>query len=262
MERAAYMITLALFRLRLLLKQKLGWGILAAAAGFFPFALFLAFSSYVRPDKIYWDLSLSFCFLVSILLSTYLGTHLLHEESQRKTLSFVLTLKTTRNDWLFGNCLGLIAMLGVSIIIWTVLLSLGALSASSSLPPAILFQAQLFLLGECLIVLSLSLLVSLYLKPLLAWFAVLALVALLHSKNYLELLVLESNFTGVTRLAYNSVLFILNFLPPLEWWDIKIFVGFLNPVSWDQMLLMLALTFAWSFIFLFFARIRMETMDL
>lgn len=92
------MIGLILFRLKLLLKQKLGWGIVAAAAAFFPFALFLAFSSYVRPDKIYWDLSLSFCFIVTVLLSTYLGTHLLHEENQRKTLSFVLTLKVSRGN--------------------------------------------------------------------------------------------------------------------------------------------------------------------
>lgn len=256
------MIRLAFFRLRLLLKQKLGWGIVAAATAFFPFALFLAFSSYVRPDKIYWDLSLSFCFIVTILLSTYLGTHLLQEENQRKTLSFVLTLRVSRSEWLIANWLGIAAMLGISLTIWTFLLSLGSLSAANDFPPAILFQAQFLLFIECLVVLSLSLFASLFLKPLLAWFAVLALVGLLHSKSYLELLVLESAFTGVTKLMYDSVLFILNFLPPLEWWDIKIFVGFQDPFGWDQVLVMLGLSAAWSYIFLFFAKTRMDTMDL
>lgn len=256
------MINLALFRLKLLLKQKLGWGIVAAATAFFPFALFLAFSSYVRPDKIYWDLSLSFCYIVTVLLSTYLGSHLFHDELQRKTLSFVLTLKVSRSEWLIANWLGVGAMLGISIGIWTLLLSLGSLSASGHLPPAILIQAQFLLFTESLVILSLALLFSLYLKPLLSWFAVLAVVALLHSKSYLEILVLESNFSGVTKLLYKVVLFVLNFLPPLEWWDIKIFVGFQDPFSWDQTLVMLGLTVAWSFIFLFASKTRMETMDL
>jgi ABC-type transport system involved in multi-copper enzyme maturation permease subunit len=256
------MIAIALFRLRLLIKQKLGWGIIAAASAFFPFALFLAFSSYVRPDKIYWDLSLSFCYIVTVLLSTYLGTHLFHEELQRKTLSFVLTLKVSRSEWLIGNWIGIGAMLGVSLTIWTVLLSLGAITTANALPPAILFQAQFLLFAESLVILSLAMLYSLYLKPLLAWFAILASIALLHSKSYLEILVLESNFTGVTKVLYKSVLFILNFLPPLEWWDIKIFVGFQDPFSWDQSLVMLGLTIAWSQIFLFFSKTRMETMDL
>lgn len=262
MARTSHMMTLALFRLRLLIKQKLGWGIVAAAAAFFPFALFLAFSSYVRPDKIYWDLSLSFCYIVIVLLSTYLGTHLFHEELQRKTLSFVLTLKVSRSEWLIGNWIGISAMLGLSLVIWTLLLSFGALSAANSLPPAILYQAQFFLFAESLVILSLAMLYSLYLKPLLSWFAVLASVALLHSKSYLEILVLESNFSGVTKLLYKSVLFILNFLPPLEWWDIKIFVGFQDPISWDQVMVMIGLTIAWSLIFLFLSKTRMETMDL
>ncbi|MEZ4813898.1 MAG: hypothetical protein R3A80_01660 [Bdellovibrionota bacterium] len=256
------MIQLAFFRLKLLLKQKLGWGIIAAAIAFFPFALFLAFSSYVRPDKIYWDLSLSFCFIVSILLSSYLGTHLFQEESQRKTLSFVLTQNISRSNWLFANWLGIGAMITLTIITWTLLLSLGSLSAASDLPPAILYQSQMLLLAESLVVLAISLFFSLHLKPLLSWFAVLALVALLHSKSYLEVLVLESNFSGITKVAYNGMLFILNFLPPLEWWDIKIFVGFQDPFSWDQILVVLGLTAAWSYIFLFLSKIKIETMDL
>src|SRR4051812_885400 len=136
------MIELALFRLKLLIKQKLAWGMIAAAAAYFPMALFLAFSSYVRPDKIYWDLSLSFCFLVCILLSTYLGTHLFQEESQRKTLSFVLTLKATRRNWIFANWLGLASMIGASILAWTFLLTASAWAAYGQLPPIILFQAQ------------------------------------------------------------------------------------------------------------------------
>ncbi len=253
---------LALFRFKLLIKQKLGWGIVAAATLFFPFALFLAFSSYIRPDKIYWDLSLSFCFLLSILLSTYLGTHLFQEESQRKTLSFVLTLNPSRKEWLYGNWMGIGAMLGFSLTLWTTLLSLGSLAASSHLPPFILFQAQVLVFLESVVILALSFLLSLYLKPLLSWFAILALIALLHSKTYLEILVVEADFSGPTKFLYDSVLFVLNFLPPLEWWDIRVFVGFHDALNFEQFFLVFALTMAWTYIFLFLSQRKLEKMDL
>src|SRR5690349_239350 len=101
------MIEIIVFRLRLLLKQKLGWAVLVAALLYVPFSLFLAFSSYVRPDKIYWDLTTGFSFVAAVLLGSYLGSHLFADEQQRKTLSFVLTLKSSRAEWLNGNFFGL-----------------------------------------------------------------------------------------------------------------------------------------------------------
>ena len=253
---------LAKFRFKLLLRQKLGWGAMCGAACYVPFALFLAFSSYVRPDKIFWDMSTGFSFVVSMILATYLGSHLFKDEQTRKTLSFVLTLKASRKDWIYGNWCGIAALLGVSIVGWTVLVTLGALLASGIFPPPILYQAQLLLILESVLVLAISMLFSFFMRPLLAWFLVGALCTLLHSKTYLEMLVVESHFEGLTKFVYNSILFILNFLPPLEWWDIRMFVGFYEPVSLFQILLVVGLTMAWTYIILFISRLTLEGKDL
>jgi ABC-type transport system involved in multi-copper enzyme maturation permease subunit len=253
---------LAIFRLKLLLKQKLGWAALAAAACYIPFSLSLAFSSYVRPDKIFWDLTTGFCFILAMLFSTYLGSHLFHDEQQRKTLSFVLTLKASRREWIFGNWLGIAAFITFSAVCWTAFISICALLVSKSFPPTILFQAQIFLILESILVLSMAMFFSFYVRPVLAWFLVIAICALLHSKTYLEMLIVESHMEEAGKLTYKGVLFILNFLPPLEWWDIRMFIGFHDSIPMYQMLLMFSVTFAWTYIVLFFSTLKIERMDL
>ena len=253
---------IAWFRFRLLLRQKLGWGVLGGASLFFPFALFLAMSSYVRPDKIYWDLSSGFCFLVATLLVSYLGTHLFHEEQNKKTLSFVLTQGTSRNKWILGNIIGIGILCAFAIFCWTLVTVLGAYSVTSGAPPFVLFQSQYFLFLEMMILLSTAFLFSLFLRPLLSWFLLLSLIALLHSRSYLEILVVESGFSGLSKGLYDAILFTMNFLPPLEWWDIRMFVGFEESISFTQTGSMTLLSLAWIFICLFLARLKMEVMDL
>lgn len=256
------MIALAFFRMKLLLKQKLGWGALGAAACYIPFSLFLAFSSYVRPDKIFWDLTTGFCFILAMLFATYLGSHLFYDEQQRKTMSFVLTLNSSRRQWLIGNWLGIAGFLSICILCWTLLITAGALAVSGMLPPSILYQAQIFLLLESVLVLAISILFSFFLRPLLAWYLVMALAMLLHSKTYLEMLVVESHFEGLSKIIYSGILFVLNFLPPLEWWDIRMFIGFQDPIGIFQILLMLLLTAAWTYIILFISKYTLEGKDL
>lgn len=253
---------LALFRFQVLLRQKMGWGVLGGASLFFPFALFLATSSYVRPDKIYWDLCSGFCFLVSILLVSYLGTHLFQEENNRKTLSFVLTHGSTREKWVLGNFAGISLLVSFAVLSWTLVLSLGALIFTHELPPLLLYQAQFYLLLESFVILAFAMLFSFFLRPLLAWLLLLSLTSLLHSKGYLETLIVEANYTGPLKLIYNTVIFVLNFLPPLEWWDIRMFVGFDEPVPLLHALGMLAITFAWTTLGLFLSRLKMEMIDL
>jgi ABC-type transport system involved in multi-copper enzyme maturation permease subunit len=256
------MKALALFRFKILLKQKLGIAMLVAGVFFFPFALFLAFSSYVRPDKIYWDLSSSFSFMMSILLASYLGSHLFQEEKERKTLSLLLSTRFSRSEWISGNILGIATLLALCLLAWTTLLCVGSWLAAKSLPPNILFQSQALIFFESLIFLSFAFLLSLYLKPLLSWLSLLSAGLLLHSKTHLEQLLVENTFEGLSRWLYKGVLFILNFFPPLEWWDIRIFIGFHGALEWEQFFFILLLSLAWIYVALFLARRKMEKMDL
>ncbi len=244
------------------MKQKLGWAALSAAFILIPFSLFLALSSFVRPDKIYWDLTTSFSFIISILLSSYLGSHLFYEEQQRKTLSFILTLKNSRAEWIYGKVLGISLFLLFTVLCWTLVMILGSYIYAQDFGPPILWQAQLLMLIEALVILAASLFFSFFLRPLLAWFLTLALATLLHSKSYLELLVKEARLEDTTKWLYKGIIFILNFLPPLEWWDIRMFVGFRDSLDTKQIFTVLCVGAAWIFIILFFSKNKMEKMDL
>jgi ABC-type transport system involved in multi-copper enzyme maturation permease subunit len=256
------MMKLAFFKFKLLMKQKLGWAALSAAFIFIPFSLFLAVSSFVRPDKIYLDLTTSFSFIISILLASYLGSHLFYEEQQRKTLSFILTLKNSRAEWILGKALGISLFLLFTILCWTIIMILGSYFYAQDFGPSILWQTQLLMFVEALVILVASLFFSFFLRPLLAWFLTLALATLLHSKSYLELLVKEARFDETTKWLYKGLVFILNFLPPLEWWDIRMFVGFRDSLDLKEMLTVLFVGVAWIFIILFFSKNKMEKMDL
>ncbi len=256
------MMKLAFFKFKLLMKQKLGWAAISAAFILIPFSLFLAVSSFVRPDKIYWDLTTSFSFIISILLASYLGSHLFYEEQQRKTLSFVLTLKNSRAEWIYGKLLGITFFLALTILCWTLLMVLGCYLYAGNFGPAILWQAQLLMFIEVLVILATSLFFSFFLRPLLAWALTLALMTVLHSKSYLELLVTEARYQDTTKWLYKGMLFVMNFLPPLEWWDIRMFVGFRESIDLKQMLTAISVGFAWSFIIIFLSKNKMEKMDL
>jgi ABC-type transport system involved in multi-copper enzyme maturation permease subunit len=256
------MMKLAFFKFKLLMKQKLGWAAISAAFILIPFSLFLAVSSFVRPDKIYWDLTTSFSFIISILLASYLGSHLFYEEQQRKTLSFILTLKNSRAEWIYGKIFGISLFLLFSILCWTFIMVLGSYFYAKDFGPSIVWQAQLLMFVEALMVLAASLFFSFYLRPLLAWFLSLALMTILHSKSYLELLVKEARYDESTKWLYKGLIFILNFLPPLEWWDIRMFVGFREAIDLKQMLTVISLGLAWIFVIIFLSKNKMEKMDL
>ena len=256
------MMKLAFFKFKLLMKQKLGWAAISAAFILIPFSLFLGVSSFVRPDKIYWDLTTSFSFIISILLASYLGSHLFYEEQQRKTLSFILTLKNSRAEWIYGKILGISLFLLFTILCWTLIMVLGSYFYARDFGTFILWQTQLLMFVEALVILAASLFFSFFLRPLLAWFLTLALATLLHSKSYLELLVKEARLEDTTKWLYKGIVFILNFLPPLEWWDIRMFLGFRDALDLKQILTVLGVGAAWVFILLFLSKNKMEKMDL
>ncbi len=51
-------------------------------------------------------------------------------------------------------------------------------------------------------------------------------------------------------------------LPPLEWLDLKIFVGYENSMGWAFMAQMGAVGFFWALLLLCFCWLRFDKMDL
>lgn len=214
-------------RLRLMLKQKLGW--MTLVAGFIVIFLSgrIAISSFANPDKIFWDFSLGASFVVQAVLALYFSSQLVHDEQSRGTLALTLGASVSRAHWILGQglgiWLGLLAM-NFSWLLFSVLWSLVSFGPPSLL---ILFQVQILLAAEMAVVIFLALLASLFLRPLLALLSVSTLFVFLHSLSGLQRILSDPQSGAfVENRGLSVVLFLARFFPPLEWWDARAFVGY------------------------------------
>jgi ABC-type transport system involved in multi-copper enzyme maturation permease subunit len=258
-----HLVALSTLRLRVLLRQKIGWMSLSLGAALIVISYVLAQVSFVSPEKIFWDFSLGLSFVLQILLATYLASHTYSEENSRRTLHIVLTRGVKRSDWLLGNGMGLWFCLGVMNAFWLVLTSLFSLVFFGVGISGIILQAQFLVAMELLIVIPLTMTFSLFLRPALAWFLVLALVLLMHSHSAIRSLLEDPTLVqAATNSFYQGVIKALYLLPPLEWFDVRMLVGYEPSLSVLPFLSLLCLAFLWSAFWYFVAYMRFRRMDL
>lgn len=253
---------LASLRCLILLRQKLGWMSLIVGGALIPLVLIVARVSFVGPAKIFWDFSLGISFLLQIVLASYLGSHVLDEERARKTLHVLCAGRMTRVQWVWGQVLGTWAFITAMNFIW-LLVSAGLSKAIfADAGSWIHLQTQIFVAIEVAIVVGAALLLSMFLRSALAWMSLISVLILLHSVSYL-LTILKSQIFQVSgeAEAYEYLFKALYFLPPLEWLDLRVFVGYEEFFEWSQFLSIGALGVAWSLFFVFIAQRRIERLD-
>jgi ABC-type transport system involved in multi-copper enzyme maturation permease subunit len=259
---------IAKWRFFLLRRQKLIFGsmLFGLLAMFFCFAV--ASSSYLLPKKVYWDFVLGFCFVAITFLSVYTASSLLGDERQRRTIHLLLASGVSRRSWLWGNYIGIIAAKVVLLMIWMIFASLfsmllPAMEMESGFSLALIAQAQFALVLELLIVVAMSLSFSFFLRPALAMILSLVLVLFLHSQLSL-LTVLGDGQTG----AFNSPLllptlqWIVPLLPPLEWYDLRVLVGYEAVFSWSKLCVLWAMAIAWAIFWIEAGLLKFRKTDL
>lgn len=236
------------WRFFLLRRQKLilGSTVFGLVSLFVCFAV--ASSSFLLPQKVYWDFVLGFCFVALSFLSIFAGSTLLGDERQRRTLHLLLASGVSRRAWLWGNFCGIFAAHAALLLVWTVVACLfAAFLPSGDLSAALIVQAQVVFVFELLIVTAMAMAFSFFLRPILAMVFVLVLVLFLHSQVSL-LAVLGDNQTG----AFNSPLllpvlqWIVPLLPPLEWYDLRILVGYESTFPWGKVAGLVGMAIAWA----------------
>lgn len=240
------LFALAALRLKLMLKQKVGW--MTLVAGFIVIFLSgrIAVTSFANPEKIFWDFSLGASFVIQALLALYFASQLLHDEQSRGTLALTLAASVPRSHWIWGQglgiWLGLLAM-NLSWLLFSMLWSL----ISFGLPPVlILFQVQVLVAAEMAVVIFLALFISLYLRPLLALLSVTTLFVFLHSLSGLQRILSDPQSGDfVENRGLSVVLFLARLFPPLEWWDARAFVGYAPALDTTYFAKALGLAFLW-----------------
>jgi ABC-type transport system involved in multi-copper enzyme maturation permease subunit len=256
-------LELAWLRVRLLLRQKLGWLSVAVGVGLVFLSLVTAQVSWVNPQKIFWDFSLAVMFVLQLSLAVYLGTQLFNDEKNRRTLHLLLSSGVSRSTWAIGNGLGIFVGLSAMNLLWFLITAMTdalVFPATSWIMP---LQAFLLLVVEVLVIVFLSMLLSFLLRPLLALAVSAALVIFVHSLESLERIFTDPNIGRFVDKAMASyVLELAKVLPPLHWLDLKSFVGYESALPWSQVLQLGAIGLLWAGLCVLAASLRFERMDL
>lgn len=257
-------LALILIRVRLLLRQKLGWISVIVGCGLVLLSLLISEVSFINPQKIFWDFSLGVIFILQLALAIFLGSQLYHEERGRRTLHLILSAGVSRFEWLLGNGLGIWISLTLMNVLWfgLTLLSSKLMFVEGGLA-TLAAQAMVLLGVEVLIVVFMSMLFSLFVRQMLALSLSAILVLLLHSMSSVQRIFSDPQVGRfVDDNGVSLVLWLARLLPPLEWLDLKSLVGYENSVSTALVAQMICVGALWSLLLLCLSWLRFEKLDL
>ena len=256
-------LALAQIRVRLLLRQKLGWMTLLVGVGLVFISLIVSNVSFVNPLKIFWDFALGAAFVLQVALAVYFGSQLFHEERGRRTLHLILSAGVSRLEWLCGNIFGTWLSLSLMNVVWFVLTFLCSRAMFSGSLGLMAAQSSFMLSIEVLVILALSSFFALFLRQMLSLIFSVLVVVLLHSVGSIQRIFTDPQ---VGRFVENNgasfVLWVARFLPPLEWFDLKIFVGYQDSVSSALMVELTVVGLLWAVFLMGVSWLRFEKMDL
>jgi ABC-type transport system involved in multi-copper enzyme maturation permease subunit len=250
-------------RFSLLIRQKFGW--VSFLVGIF--LILIGFStanvSYISPAKIFFDFALGLSFVFLHLLAIYLAAQVFYDEKDRRTLHLILVGGVTRAQWIVGNVLGLWLGLVLIDFLW-LLITLGMAGLFlGHWGHEILLQVKITQAASLLVVSSLTLLLALILRPILAIAASVSLTLFLYSQSAVERIFSDPTSGHLIDSGWAlSVLKVAKIFPPLEWFDLKNFVGYETAVSWALTGGLLSLGIFWAALLLGLSVWRFNKMDL
>jgi ABC-type Na+ efflux pump permease subunit len=256
-------IQILLLRLKLLVRQKLG--LVAAVTGVLAVVLSHMFSqaSFLSPARIFWDFCLGSFFVLQSALTLYLSTQLLAEERNRRTLHLLLASGVPRYAWLVGNTLSIWVLSAGMGFLWLGVALLSAKLLFTAVPVIIVLQAQLALAAELLLVTFLGVLLSLIVRPVLALGTAASLFLFLHSVGSIERIFSDAESGHLIDTAgITTMLKLARFLPPLEWFDLRVFVSYQDSVSWSLVGGLVLMGVLWAALLAVASILTFERMDL
>ncbi len=253
---------LAILRLFLMLRQKMGWMSLLVGTVVVCISMVAADVSYLSSGKIFLDFALATSFIIQTFLALYFGSNIFEDEKNRRTLHLILSGGVTRLEWILGNVLGIwIALLAMDAIWFSVTAITGILQFQMD-QFGILLQVKLLQGFECLILISLTMLFSFFVKPILALALGFSVSMFAHSVNQIQAIFTDPvSGRFVESSVFSVVYWASKIMPPLEWFDIKSLVGYEAPLAWSIALGLVGVALLWSAILLTASWLRFDRMD-
>ncbi len=254
---------IAILRWRLLLRQKLAWITLGVGAILIFLCFVVANVSFVSPAKIFWDFALALSFVAQHTLAILLAATLFHEESQKRTLHLLLVNGVSRGGWLIGNLIGLFAALCLADIFWFLISAITSKMFFGLWFHELFIQIKFLQAASVLIVLAISQLFSILLKPMLATVSAIVMTMFLYSISAVKRVFLDETAGHLIDANWSlEVIKLAKLLPPLEWYDWKIYVGYDHNRSWALVAGLLLFSVLWATLFCAISKYAFAKKDL
>lgn len=256
-------LSVAKLRFALLVRQRLGWASAGAALLAVLVSMLFARVSFVNSYKIYWDFALGAIFLLQAASALYVGSQLFHEERTRRTLHLLVASGVPRGAWLAGNAAGIWAALLAANLLGLFLALLFSYLVFGTAPWLAVIETQVALAFEMGIVVWGAMLLSLVVRPALSFLGSAAFFFFLHSTGSIER-ILADRQTGrfIDTGGVKAVLWIAKVLPPLDWYDLRGFVGYRDSVGFLALAELGALALLWGLFLSILSTLRFKRMDL
>jgi ABC-type transport system involved in multi-copper enzyme maturation permease subunit len=263
MPEISRILRLAVLRIFLMLRQKLGWMSLLVGVAVVCISFVVADVSYINSGKIFFDFALSTSFLIQCFLAIYFGSNLFEDEKARRTLHLILSGGTTRLEWLVGNILGVWVALLLMDLVWFIVTLITAATQFGAPDLGIFVQIKILQGFEALVLVTLSMFFSLWVKPVLALALAFTVGVFSHSVNEIQSIFMDP-ISGrfIDSKAFSVVYWISKILPPFEWFDLKPLVGYEGPLPWLVALGLVALAIAWSTLLVAGSWLRFDRLDI
>jgi ABC-type transport system involved in multi-copper enzyme maturation permease subunit len=253
---------LAVLRLFLMLRQKMGWMSLLVGVVLVAISMVAADVSYLSSGKIFMDFALAASFVIQTFLALFFGSNLFEDEKNRRTLHLILSGGVTRLEWILGNVLGVwVALLAMDLVWFTV--TIGVINLQYAITDySLLFQVKILQGIECLVLVSLTMFFSFWVKPILALALGFSVGLFAHSVNQIQAIFMDP-ISGrfVDSTVFSGVYWMSKIMPPLEWYDLKSLVGYEGAIPWLVALGLVGLALVWAAVLLTASWLRFDRMD-
>lgn len=207
--------TIARNTFREAIRDRILYGLLAFALLLIGTSVALADLSIGQQQRLVKDIGLGAISLIGVLMAVFLGITLVSREIERRTVYTILSKPIHRYQFLLGRYLGLVATIGVNVVVMGA--GLAALVLAKGWWHPNLLAALLLVTEELLVVAAIATLFSSFTTPTLAAIFTLGLFVVGHLTGTLRTLA-ERAPEAATR-AFAAALYYL--LPNLEAFNVK-----------------------------------------
>lgn len=207
--------------------------------------------TYGVPKRVIIDLGLGCISFVSVIISVLMGSNLIAQEIENRTIYMILSRPISRVNFLIGKVLGLSGIIVTNIFV----LSITTLSFYYLMDgefSSLIFWSILYSIIEAIICLNLVVLFSLLTNQVLSVIFTFSLYIVGHSfESFKELMSLSNSFLiDLLLKMYNF------FIPNFSKLNIKDFILYKNDISMDYLLG----TFSYGILYIFFLLIISSTL--